>query len=187
MSNPVMSLLQTGISLKMAQLRGAVDTYISDRGNQGREIAVSYAVAAGLYAAAGVFVIALMFLGLFALFYWVESEYGTLHAFGACAGLLLLLALICAALAASKLRSSSKVTGLGSRLSDALSETPPSARADTDVAAKATKPKLARKTSPVAYASRPAITSSKRAISVGLIVSVGLTGWALARRYNLIR
>ena len=52
------ALVRTGLALKLNQVKRATSSYIRDRSEQTQGIAVSYAVAAGLYAAAGVFLIA---------------------------------------------------------------------------------------------------------------------------------
>ena len=53
------ALVRTGLALKLNQVKRATSSYIRDRSEQTQGIAVSYAVAAGLYAAAGVFLIVL--------------------------------------------------------------------------------------------------------------------------------
>ncbi|MGG2309923.1 hypothetical protein, partial [Salmonella enterica] len=83
-------------------------SYMRDRGEQTQGLAISYAVAAGLYAAAGIFLIATLLVGAAALFRWVELHYGLFPAFGATAGALLVLTILCAVLAANRLKRPAK-------------------------------------------------------------------------------
>ncbi len=48
----------------------------------------SYAIAAGLFAAAGIFLIAACLVGTMALFRWIAIHYGQFWAFGAIGALL---------------------------------------------------------------------------------------------------
>src|ERR1700712_3926951 len=95
-------LLQAGLALKINQIKRAAGSYAHDRVAQGQGIVASYAVAAGLYAAAGIFLIAAALVGVTALFRWIEINYGLFWAFGAVGGLLLLIAIVCAGLAGSQ-------------------------------------------------------------------------------------
>src|ERR1035437_5064652 len=79
-------LLRTGLALKIRQIKWAMRSYLRDRAAQGQGIVASYAVAAGLYAAAGIFLIAACLVGLTALFRWIEMNYGLFQAFGAVGG-----------------------------------------------------------------------------------------------------
>lgn len=179
------ALLRTGLALKLNQVKRATSSYIHDRSEQTQGIAVSYAVAAGLYAAAGVFVIATLLVGAAALFRWVELRYGLFQAFGAVAGLLLLLALFCAALAASRLKQPSKqVPSLGSRLRVAINANPAKREQVT-----ATAPsRMAGSATPNAF--KPGIRPPRTAqgsgpVKAGLLLAATLAGWALARRRSL--
>jgi hypothetical protein len=69
-----------------------------------RPAVTAYAVAAGLFAAAGVFLIVACLVGATALFRWIELNYGLFQAFGAIGALLLATAAICAALAVSSVK-----------------------------------------------------------------------------------
>ena len=82
-------LPRIGLALKIRQIRLATRSYLRDRAAQGQGIVASYAVAAGLYAAAGIFLIAACLVGVTALFRWIEMNYGLFQAFGAVGGLLL--------------------------------------------------------------------------------------------------
>ena len=52
------SLLRTGLALKFSQIKLATRSYLRDRTNQATGTVASYATAAGLFAAAGIFLIA---------------------------------------------------------------------------------------------------------------------------------
>ena len=60
--------------LKLNQVKRATHSYIRDRTDQATGTVASYAVAAGLFAASGVFLIAALLVGLAALFRWVETH-----------------------------------------------------------------------------------------------------------------
>jgi hypothetical protein len=104
---PSSDLLRTGIGLKLNQIKLATRSYLRDRTNQASGTITSYAVAAGLLGAAGVFLIAACLVGATALFRWIEIHYGQFWAFGAIGALLLAIAAICAGLAAAKLKQPS--------------------------------------------------------------------------------
>ena len=97
-------LLRTGLALKLNQIKRATSSYLRDRTNQATGTATSYAVAAGLFAAAGIFLIAALLVGATALFRWIEIKYGLFQAFGAVGGLLVVIAAICAGVASSRLK-----------------------------------------------------------------------------------
>ena len=92
-----------------AQPDQAGDAIVSahDRTNQASGTITSYAVAAGLLAVAGIFLIAACLVGATALFRWIEIHCRQFWAFGAIGALLLAIAAICAGLAAAKLRQPS--------------------------------------------------------------------------------
>jgi len=92
---PSVDLLRAGIGLKLNQIRRATRSYLRDRANQATGTVSSYAVAAGLFAAAGLFLIAACLVGLAALFRWVEIKYGMFWAFGAVGTLLVVIAAAC--------------------------------------------------------------------------------------------
>ena len=98
---PSSGLLRAGLALKLNQIKRATRSYLRDRTNQATGTVTSYAIAAGLFAAAGVFLLAACLVGVIALFRWIEIKYGMFPAFGAVGALLLVIAAICAALAAS--------------------------------------------------------------------------------------
>ena len=181
------SLLRTGLALKLSQIKLATRSYLRDRTNQATGTAVSYATAAGLFAAAGIFLIAACLVGITALFRWIEINYGLFWAFGAVSALLLLIAAICAAVAASQLkRRPPHFPSLTSRLRVALKANPLTSdqiEAARDTAAgilttpseTVTRANRRRKTE-----RRPA--RNNREIGAGLILAATLLGWAATRR-----
>ena len=58
MLGPSSGLLRAGIGLKLNQIKRATRSYLRDRTNQATGTVTSYAIAAGLFAAAGIFLIA---------------------------------------------------------------------------------------------------------------------------------
>src|ERR1700712_25933 len=190
-------LLQAGLALKINQIKRAAGSYAHDRVAQGQGIVASYAVAAGLYAAAGIFLIAAALVGVTALFRWIEINYGMFWAFGAIGGLLLLIAIVCAGLAAGKLKRPAKqFPSLTSRLRVALKATPIQAspvksdrvEAVRDTAAailsSPTEPLAANSYNPRYTRRRTRGAPNGRA---ALIVVATLMGWAMARRHNNAR
>src|ERR1700755_171002 len=122
---PSGDLLRAGIGLKVNQVKRATQSYLRDRTTHATGTVTSYAVAAGLFAAAGVFVIAAVFVGLIALYRWVAINYGMFWVLGAVGGLMLLIAIICAAMAASRLnRKPPHFPTLSSRLRVAVTANP---------------------------------------------------------------
>src|ERR1700716_1576735 len=101
---PSSGLLRAGLALKLNQIKLATRSYLRDRTNQATGTVASYATAAGLFAAAGIFLIAACLVGITALFRWIEIDYGLFWAFGVVSALLLLIAAICAAVASSQLK-----------------------------------------------------------------------------------
>jgi hypothetical protein len=55
---PSSDLLRVGLRLKLNQVKRATRSYLRDRTDQATGIATSYAVAAGLFAVAGIFLVA---------------------------------------------------------------------------------------------------------------------------------
>jgi hypothetical protein len=185
------ALLKTGLALKINQVKRATESYARDRAEQGQGAVVSYAVAGGLYAAAGIFGIALLLVGVTALFRFVELRYGLFDAFGASAGVLLVLAIVFAALAASRLkRPAKRFPSLGSRLRVAISATPgkysePARNVSahdtaTAILSEPSTPKLQFK--PVRPRQPVQVNGQVKA---GLVLAATLAGWALARRRSL--
>ncbi|MEA2942931.1 MAG: hypothetical protein QOD09_3460 [Bradyrhizobium sp.] len=190
-------LLRTGLALKANQIKRATTSYAHDRVAQGQGIVVSYAVAAGLYAAAGIFLIAAALVGVTALFRWIEINYGLFWAFGAVGGLLLLIAMVCAGFAASKLKRPAKqFPSLSSRLRVAVKANPITASPvksdrveearDTAAAILSTpaEPLAANSYNPH-YTRRTSWASPNG--RAALIVVATLMGWAMARRHHNAR
>ena len=122
---PSGELLRAGVGLKVNQIRRAARSYVRDRTHQATGTVTSYAVAGGLFAVAGIFVVAACFVGIMALFRWVEITYGMFWAFGAVGLLLLVLAAICAGVAIARLkRSPPDYPSLASRLGAAIKANP---------------------------------------------------------------
>ncbi|MGV7217890.1 phage holin family protein [Bradyrhizobium sp. UFLA05-112] len=118
---PSGELLRAGMALKLNHLKRATRSYLRDRTSQATGKATSYAVAAGLFAVAGLFVIAAFFVGLMALFRWVELTFGMFWAFGAVGVVLLVLAAVCAGVAMAQVKRRPKtVVPLASRLRVAI-------------------------------------------------------------------
>jgi hypothetical protein len=182
------SLLRTGLALKLSQIKLATRSYLRDRTNQATATVASYATAAGLFAAAGIFLIAACLVGITALFRWIEMNYGLFWAFGVVSALLLLIAAICAAVAASQLkRRPPHFPSLTSRLRVALKASPlksgqieavrdSAAGISMTPSAAATRANRRR----TKTERRPA--RNNREIGAGLILAATLLGWAATRR-----
>jgi hypothetical protein len=186
------SLLRAGLALKLAQIKLATRSYVRDRAVQATDTAASYALAAGLFAAAGVFLIAACLVGIAALFRWIEIRYGLFWAFGAVGGLLLIIAAVCAAVAASKLKPRRPhVPTLTSRLRVAIKANPIKSMPDRietarDTAADTAAAILSAPPSPSGRAGRPRRNRRPHAnqgLPTGLIlITTTLLGWAAMRR-----
>lgn len=195
---PSSGLLRAGLELKLNQVKRAARSYLRDRTDQATGTLAGYAIAAGLFATAGIFLIAAILVGADALFRWIEINYGPFWAFGAVGLLLLAIAGLCAGLAASRLRRPAPhFPSLTSRLGVAIKTSPfktgsiktRSAKPDRIEAAGETATAILRApASPMPYAPprRPArrtgLTIDNREIRAGLILGATLLGWAAARR-----
>ncbi|MDU0956931.1 MAG: phage holin family protein, partial [Bradyrhizobium sp.] len=73
---PPGELLQLGLEQRLNRVKRATQSYMRDRARQATGTVTSYVVAAGLFATAGLFLIAACIVGLTALFRWVEMTYG---------------------------------------------------------------------------------------------------------------
>jgi hypothetical protein len=190
---PSSGLLRTGLALKLSQIKLAARSYLRDRTNQATGTVTSYAVAAGLFAAAGIFLLAAGSVGIIALFRWIEIHYGPFHAFGAVGALLLGIAAICAALAAGKLkRPRPHVASLASRLRVAL-KTNPVKPDQIDAVRDTAAAVLLGPSAPVTRADRRRTRSERRPVRndrdlrAGLILMATLLGWAATRRWQQAR
>ena len=180
---PSSELLRAGLGLKLNQIKRATRSYVRDRTNQATGNVTSYAVAAGLFAASGIFLIAACLVGLVALFRWVEIHYGMFPAFGVVGAVLLVIALVCAMLAAARLkRAPPHFPSLTSRLRVAITANPlktaPAEAIQHQAAAQMSRPRANR--------FRPATQRPRdsRQIQAGLILAATLLGWAAVRRKN---
>jgi len=186
---PANSLLRAGIGLKLSQIKLATRSYLRDRTRQASGTMASYAIAAGLFAAAAIFLIAACFVGTVALYRWIAIHYGQFWAFGAIGALLVTVAAICAGLAAAKLRRPPPhFPSLTSRLRVAIKSNP--LEPDQIEAARNTATSIlqARSAPPSpTRARRSQAARNNRNIQAGLIVMATLLGWAATRRRALAR
>jgi Putative Actinobacterial Holin-X, holin superfamily III len=184
---PSSDLLRAGVGLKLNQIKRATRSYLRDRTSQATGTVTSYASAAGLFAAAGIFLIAACLVGATALFRWIEIHYGQFQAFGAVGALLVVIAAICAGLAAAKLRRPAPhFPSLTSRLRVAIKTNPikpDQAEAVRDTAASI----LMAPSAPVTQAHRKRRQGLDRNMQVGMVLTATLLGWAAARRRRQAR
>ena len=189
MPGPSSGLLRAGLALKLSQIKLATRSYLRDRTTQATGTVASYAVAAGLFAAAGIFCVAACLVGIAALFRWIEINYGLFQAFGAIAALLLAIAAVCAALAARRLkRPPPHFPTLASRLRVAIKANP--VRPDQIDAARDTAAAiLLAPSAPAPRAGRARLKSRPGGgqARAGLIMMATLLGWAAIRRRQLSR
>ena len=185
-------LLRTGLALKLNQVKRATRAYLRDRTNQATDTVTSYAVAAGLFAAAGIFLIAACLVGLTALFRWIEIKYGLFQAFDVIGALLLVIAAICAGLAAGRLkRPPPQFPSLTSRLRVAIKSNP--VHPDQIEAARDTAAAVLLAPSAPARARRGRLKAELRPrrdtrnTRAGLILVATLLGWAAVRRRQQAR
>lgn len=182
----VSALMRTGLALKLNQVKRATYAYMHDRTEQGQGIAASYAVAAGLYAVAGIFLIAAILVGAAALFRWVEINYGLFEAFGATAGILVLLTILFAALAANRLKRPSKpIPSLGNRLSTAIQANPAKQLQHTSGSDARSRPASAAAFKPGTSTAAHNPAAGNGPVKAGLVLAATLAGWAFARRRSL--
>jgi hypothetical protein len=186
---PANSLLRAGIGLKLSQIKIATWSYLRDRTNQATGTMTSYAIAAALFAAAGIFLIAACLVGTVALYLWIAIHYGQFWGFGAIGALLVTIAAICAGLAAARLRQPPPhFPTLTSRLRVAIKSNPlepGQIEAARDAAASVLLAPSAPPSQTRARRSRPG--RNNRNIQAGLIVAATLLGWAATRRRSNTR
>jgi hypothetical protein len=195
-------LVRAGLALKLNQIKLATRSYLRDRASQATGTVASYAVAAGLFAAAGIFLIAACFVGIMALFRWIEIKYGLFQAFGVVGALLLAIAAICAAIAAGKLKPRQPhFPSLSSRLRVAIKASPvksgqiETARdtAPIETARDTAAEVLQAPSAPVTRTHRdmprtaPRPRTDNRAARAGLIVIGTLLGWTVVKRRHQAR
>jgi Putative Actinobacterial Holin-X, holin superfamily III len=188
---PSSDLLRAGVGVKLSQIKRATRSYLRDRTDQATGTVTSYAIAAGLFAVAGIFLIAACLVGIMALFRWVEITYGLFWAFGAVGALLLVLAAICAGFAAMKLRRPPpQFPSLASRLRVAVTASPlKSGQIEDahDTAAAISAAPSARMTSAGTQNAPFQGVRFDRNVQTGLAVAGILLAWALARRRQQAR
>jgi len=185
---PSSGLLRAGLALKLNQIKLATRSYLRDRTNLATATILSYAIAAGLFVVAGIFLIAACFVGVTALFRWIEIHYGLFQAFGVIGALLLVIAAICAGVAASRLkRPPPQFPSLASRLRVAVKASP--LGPDQIDAARDTAAVILSAPSSPATGARARRLNGKRglmgdnkAVPAGLILIGTLLGWAALRR-----
>jgi putative superfamily III holin-X len=182
---PSSNLLRAGLGLKLNQIKLATRSYVRDRTNQATGTVTSYAVAGGLFAAAGLFLIAACLVGMTALFRWVEINYGLFYAFGVVGGLLLLIAIICAGFAMMKLkRRRPDFPSLTSRLRvAALGTVSDPGKIEASLAPSASRSSL----NPGRPTTQRGATGNNRDVRAGLILAATLLGWVAARRRRQAR
>lgn len=199
---PSSGLQRAALELKLNQIKRAMRSYLRDRTGQATGTLASYAIAAGLFAAAGILLIAASLVGADALFRWIEINYGLFWAFGAVGPLLLTIAGLCAGLAASRLRRPSPhFPSLTSRLRVAINASP---FKSTPIQAGPAKPDRIEAASDIATAILRApvsplsaqhpsrrvpvrSASSNRELQAGLLLAATLLGWAAGRRVRQAR
>ena len=185
---PSSDLLRAGVGLKLNQIKRATRSYLRDRTSQATGTVTSYAIAAGLFAAAGIFVLAACFVGILALFRWVELEYGMFPAFGVVGGLLVVIAAILAGVAAMKLRQKPReFPSLASRLRVALTANPLRARIRLRRGNGCNPGGTDRHAAFCARATAAARTVSTRMSRPGSPLTALLLGWVAARRRQQAR
>jgi Putative Actinobacterial Holin-X, holin superfamily III len=184
---PSGDLLRAGIGLKVNQVKRATQSYLRDRTNHATGTVTSYAVAAGLFAASGVFLIAAVFVSLIALYRWVEFNYGMFWGFGAVGGLMLLIAIVLAVIAANRLqRKPPHFPTLSSRLRVAVTANPLKAEPTDGLQQRAAGLMSSSPSRSGSGRVKPltAPLSENRPVQAGLILAATLLGWVAVRRKN---
>lgn len=183
---PSGELLRAGMALKLNHIKRAAQSYLRDQTSQATGKVTSYAVAGGLFAVAGLFLIAAFFVGLIALYRWVAISYGQFWGFGAVAAVLLVLAAICAGVAMAQMKRKTRpIVPLASRLRVAIA-TPRIPRGTVKQAVKevaTTIPLVPRAPGERGYGGRAWPARAKRPVQLGvMLAAAGLLGLAVARR-----
>lgn len=180
------NFLRAALALKLSHIQLATRSYLRDRTKQATGTITGYAVAIGLFGAAGLLLIAACLVGATALFRWIEVSYGRFPAFGAIGALLLLAAAICAVLAIIFIkRAPPAFPSLASRLRVAFRANPvlPGGRQPVPNTASSNIPTDTVRRS----RSVPRPGSDGRQVSAGLILVATMLGWAAARRWQQAR
>jgi hypothetical protein len=190
---PSSGLLRAGLALKLNQIKTATRSYLRDRANHATATVASYAIAVGLFAVAGIFLIAACLVGVTALFRWIEINYGLFQAFGVVGALLLVIAGTCAAVAAGKLkRPPPQFPSLSSRLRVAVKASPLGpdridAARDSAAAILSAPSSPATRTGRSRPNGKPGLMRDNKAVPAGLILIATLLGWAAVRRRHQAR
>lgn len=183
---PSGELLRAGMALKLNQLKRAAQSYLRDRASQTTGRLTSYAVAAGLLAVAGLFLIAALFVGLIALYRWVAITYGQFWGLGAVAAVLLVFAAVCAGVAMAQMnRRTRPIVPLASRMRVAIA-TPRIPRGTVKQAVKevaTTIPLVPLAPGERGHGGNASPTRTNRPVQLGLMLAaIGLLGFTAARR-----
>jgi hypothetical protein len=183
---PSGELLRAGMALKLNHLKRAAQSYLRDQTSHATGKVTSYAVAGGLFAAAGLFVVAAFFVGLVALYRWVAITYGQFWGFGAAAAVLLVLAAICAGVAMAQMKRKTRpIVPLASRLRVAI-VTPRIPRGTVKQAVRevaTTIPLVPRAPGERGHGAKVRPVGANRPVQLGVMMAaLGLLGVAAARR-----
>jgi hypothetical protein len=179
-------LLRRALALKLGHVQLAARSYLRDRTNQARGAVTGYAVAGGLFGAAGIFLIAACLVGATALFRWIEFNYGLFPAFGAIGFFLLVAAGICTTLAVISLkRPPPKFPTLASRLRVAIRANPVHP-GESQLALNTTASNMPSATVGQSK-SGPRPGPEGPQVSAGMIFVAIMLGWAAARRWRYAR
>lgn len=183
---PSGELLRAGMALKLNQLKRAAQSYLRDRTSQTTGRLTSYAVAAGLLAVAGLFLIAALFVGLIALYRWVAITYGQFWGLGVVAAVLLVLAAVCTGVAMAQMNRRTKpIVPLASRMRVAIA-TPRIPRGTVKQAVKevaTTIPLVPLAPGERGHGGNASPTRTNRPVQLGLMLAaIGLLGFTAARR-----
>src|SRR6478752_7471512 len=183
---PSGELLRAGVALKLNHLKRAARSYLRDRTSQATGRVTSYAVAASLFAVAGLFVIAAFFVGLVALYRWIAITYGQFWGFGAVAAVLLVLAATCAGVALAQMKRRERpIVPLASRMRVAIA-TPRIPRGTIKQAVKevaTTIPLVPLAPGERGHGGNKRPARANRPVQLGLMLAaVGLLGFTAARR-----
>jgi hypothetical protein len=183
---PSGELLRAGMALKLNHVKRAAQSYLRDQTSQATGKVTSYAVAGGLFAVAGLFLIAAFFVGLVALYRWVAITYGQFWGFGAVAAVLLVLAGACAGIAMAQMKRKAKpVVPLASRLRVAVA-TPRIPRGTVKQAVKevaTTIPLVPLAPGERGHRGKAWPVRANRPVQLGLMLAaIGLAGFTAARR-----
>lgn len=178
---PSGELLRAGVGIKLNQIKRAARAYLRDRTHQATGTMTSYVVAAGLFALAGIFVLAACFVGIIALFRWVEITYGMFWGFLAAGVLLLVIAAIVAVVAIAMLRRPvPQFPSLASRIGAAIKANPLKPAQPDDVA-DSTPLAPAGPTEGDWLGRWPELAKDKN-LQIAALAAATLLGWAALRR-----